>query len=96
MKSASPALYDVGFLQGLVNGDGVSIKGISIGSGAPVPEALQHLKAGSIEALRNGEGELPGIILGSRLAERIGAVVGKPVTLTIANGHMTPFGPRPS
>ena len=40
VKSASPALYDVGFLQGPVNGDGVSIKGISIGSGAPVPEAL--------------------------------------------------------
>ena len=96
VKTASPALYDVGFLSGPVSGDGVSIKGISISSGAPVPEALLHLKAGSIQALRSAEGERPGIILGVRLAERIGAVVGKPVTLTIANGHMTPLGARPS
>lgn len=96
VKTASPALYDSGFLSGPVNGDGVQIKGISLASGAPVPEALLHLKAGSIEAIRSAEGERPGIILGYRLAERLGAVVGKPVTLTIPNGHMTPLGPRPS
>jgi lipoprotein-releasing system permease protein len=96
VKSASPALYDGGLLSGPVNGDGVTIKGISIARGAPIPEALLHLKAGSIEGLRSAEGERPGIILGYRLAERLGAVTGKPVTLTIANGHMTPFGPQPS
>jgi len=96
VKTASPALYDVGFLSGPLNGDGVSIKGISIAKGAPIPEALLHLKAGSIEALHSEPGERPGIILGYRLAERMGAVVGKPVTLTIANGHMTPLGGRPS
>jgi lipoprotein-releasing system permease protein len=96
VKSASPALYDVGFLSGLVSGDGVSIKGISIASDAPLPEALSHLKSGSIGALRSVDGERPGILLGVRLAERIGAVVGKPVTLTISNGEITPFGIHPS
>jgi lipoprotein-releasing system permease protein len=96
VKTASPALYDVGFLSGPVNGDGISIKGIPVAKGAPVPEALLHLKAGSVDALRNEDGDRPGIILGYRLAERLGAVVGKPVTLTIANGHMTPFGGTPS
>jgi lipoprotein-releasing system permease protein len=96
VNTASPALYDVGFLSGPTNGDGISIKGISIAKGAPVPEALLHLKTGSIEGLHNEEGERPGIILGNRLAERIGAVVGKQVTLTIANGHMTPYGGTPS
>jgi len=96
VKSVSPALYEVGFLMGPLNGDGVSIKGISLAKGARVPEALLHLKAGSINALHNEEGERPGIILGYRLAERIGAVVGKQITLTIANGHITPFGTRPS
>src|SRR5512143_641294 len=47
VKTASPALYDVGFLSGPLSGDGVSIKGISIAKGAPVPEALLHLKTGS-------------------------------------------------
>ncbi len=96
VKSASPALYDGGYLSGPVNGDGVTLKGISIAPGAPVPEALLHLKGGSIAGLRPEEAELPGIILGFRLADRLGAVIGKPVTLTIANGHMTPFGPQPS
>ena len=53
VKTASPALYDSGYLSGPVNGDGVQIKGISLASGAPVPEALLHLKAGSIEAIRS-------------------------------------------
>jgi lipoprotein-releasing system permease protein len=96
VKSVSPALYDGGYLRGPVNGDAVSIKGISIAAGATVPDALLHLKAGSIEALRGVEGDRPGIILGVRLAERLGAVVGKPVTLTVPEGHMTPVGPRPS
>jgi lipoprotein-releasing system permease protein len=96
VKTVSPALYEVGFLTGSLSGDGVSIKGISIAKEAPTPDALLHLKSGSIDALRSAEGERPGIILGYRLAERIGAVVGKPVTLTIANGHLTPYGMRPS
>jgi len=96
VKSVSPGLYEVGFVMGPLNGDGVSIKGISIAKGARVPEALLHLKSGSIDALRNEEGDRPGIILGSRLAERIGAVPGKQITLTIANGHITPYGTRPS
>jgi lipoprotein-releasing system permease protein len=96
VKSVSPALYDGGYLRGPVNGDAVSIKGISIAAGATVPDALLHLKAGSMEALHGAEGDRPGIILGVRLAERLGAVVGKPVTLTVPEGHMTPVGPRPS
>ena len=96
VKSVAPALYDGGYLRGPVNGDAVSIKGISIAPDAPVPDALLHLKAGSTGALRGAEGDRPGIILGIRLAERLGAVVGKMVTLTVPEGHITPLGPRPS
>jgi lipoprotein-releasing system permease protein len=95
VKTASPALYDGGFLSGPINGDAVQIKGISLASGAPVPDALVHLKAGSIDGLRSQAGERAGIILGVRLAQSLGAVVGKPVTLTIPAAHITPLGPRP-
>ena len=95
VKSASPALYESGYLTGTINSDGVVIKGISIASSAPVPAALVHLKAGSIEALRAQEGEQPGIILGVHLAEKLGAVVGKTVRLLVPEAHITPLGPRP-
>ena len=101
VKSAAPALYESGYLSGPVQGAGVAIKGVDVRPGAPLADALLHLKAGSIEGLRESPqaaaaGALPGIILGSRLAENIGAVNGKQVTLTVANGEMTPVGMRPS
>jgi lipoprotein-releasing system permease protein len=98
VKSAAPALYESGYLSGPLQGAGVAIKGVDVRPGAPLADALLHLKAGSIDALRKPEssGELPGMILGSRLAENIGAVNGKQVQLTVPNGELTPFGPRPS
>jgi len=114
VKSAAPALYESGYISGALQGSGVALKGVDVRPGAPLADALLHLKSGSIEGLRKNEGlrkdeglrenpgaaaansDLPGIVLGSRLAETIGAVTGKRVTLTIANGELTPFGPRPS
>src|ERR1700722_13597692 len=98
VKSAAPALYESGYLSGPLQGSGVAIKGVDVRPGAPLAAALVHLKAGSIDGLRESatNGNLPGIILGSRLAENIGAVNGKQVQLTVPNGELTPFGPRPS
>jgi len=95
VTSASPGLYDGGYLNGPVSGSGVEIKGIAINGKAPLPDALVHLKSGSIDGLRSEPGELPGIILGSRLAESVGAVTGKPVTLIVPNREITPFGMQP-
>jgi lipoprotein-releasing system permease protein len=88
VTSAEPGLYEPGELNGPVNNDGVLVKGIPIGPGIPVPGTLQHLKSGSINN--------PGIILGAKLAEKIGAVVGKPVTLIVPTGELTPAGPVPA
>jgi len=102
VKSAAPALYESGYISGPIQGAGVAVKGVDIRPGAPLADALLHLKVGSIAGLRQPQagygttGELPGIILGSRLAENIGAVNGKQVTLTIPTGELTPFGPRPT
>jgi len=76
VQSAAPGLYEPALLSG-ASSEGVVIKGITIAPGAPVPAPLVHLKSGSFEGLRPGAGKLPGIIVGSRLAEKIGAVVGK-------------------
>ena len=95
VKSAAPALYESGYLTGPVSGAGAAIKGVDVRSGAPLAYTLRHLKTGSLEGLRTS-GDLPGVVLGSRLAETIGAVTGKQVTLLVPNGELTPFGPRPS
>lgn len=95
VRTAGPALYESGYLSGPLQGSGVAVKGIDVRPGANVPDSLTHLKSGSVGALRE-EGDLPGIILGVRLAENIGAVIGKQVQLTVPNGQLTPFGPRPS
>jgi len=95
VKSATPALYDGAYMSGPVNGSGVEIKGVDVRSGASLADALVHLKAGSLDGLRT-PGDLPGIVLGAKLAQNSGAVVGKQVTLVIPSGELTPFGPRPS
>jgi lipoprotein-releasing system permease protein len=95
VKSAAPALYESGYISGPLTGAGVAIKGVDVRPGAPLADTLKHLKTGSLTGLQ-ASGDLPGIVLGSRLAENIGAVTGKQVQLVIPNGQITPFGPRPS
>jgi lipoprotein-releasing system permease protein len=95
VKSAAPALYESGYINGPVTGAGVAIKGVDVRGSAPIADTLKHLKTGSLDGLR-ASGDLPGIVLGSRLADNIGAVTGKQVLLLIPNGQITPFGPRPS
>ena len=95
VTSATPGLYEPGYISGPVTGSGAVIKGVLIDSTTALPDTLRKLKSGSIDGLKTAAGERPGIILGTRLAESIGAVVGKPVQLLIPNAELTPIGPRP-
>jgi lipoprotein-releasing system permease protein len=92
--SATPGLYESAYILGPVQGDGAEIKGVNIGP--DLPDALKHLKAGSVDGLKENEGDLPGIVLGSRLAQSIGAVNGKLVNVLVRDQDLTPFGPRPT
>jgi lipoprotein-releasing system permease protein len=95
VRSALPSLYDNAYVRGPLRSAGAVIKGVSVDRAAPVPETLLHLKAGSIDGLRQ-TGNLPGIILGARLAEYIGAVMNKQVDLLVSDGELTPYGVKPS
>ncbi len=95
VTSAAPGLYEPGYLSGPVTGSGLVIKGVLVDAKTPLPDTLRHLKAGAIANLKTAPGERPGILLGQRLADSIGAVVGKPVQLLIPNRELTPLGPRP-
>ena len=58
------------------SGAGVAIKGIDVRPGAPLADALQHLKAGSIDGLRSRKTvrNCRESFSASRLAENVGAV----------------------
>jgi lipoprotein-releasing system permease protein len=92
--SATPGLYESAYIMGPVQADGAEIKGVNISH--DLPDALKHLKAGSLDGLKANEGDLPGIVLGSRLAQSLGAVNGKLVTILVRDKDLLPIGPRPS
>ncbi len=94
--SATPGLYESAYIKGPVQGDGAEIKGVNTAQGTALPDALKHLKAGSIDGLMANEGDLPGIVLGARLAQSIGAVNGKLVNILVPDQELTPYGPRPT
>jgi lipoprotein-releasing system permease protein len=93
--SATPGLYGQIALKGPLVGSGATLKGVPLGNGAPAPELLRHLKAGSLAAFDSPRGEY-GIVLGSRLAEQIGVVPHSPVTVVSYQGQLTPIGVVPS
>src|SRR5277367_2482114 len=41
VRSAAPALYEEGYLNGPVQGSGIVLKGIDVNPGAPVPDSLR-------------------------------------------------------
>jgi len=70
---------------------GAELKGIPIDN---PPDMLKHLKQGSFEKM-NDPGGLPGIILGSRVAQNTGMLLGSIVNVISPQGiELTPFGPR--
>jgi len=96
VTAVSPTLYSPVFLSGPIMSQGGIVKGVNISSELRISDTLRHLKQGSVDRLRNPDGGLPGIILGSRLAEDIGMPLNSQVTVVSPQGELTPFGPRPS
>ena len=95
VASAAPTLYAPVFLSGPLQSDGAVIKGVQPEAELQSVEVLNHLKEGSLEGLRDSD-ELPGIILGSRLAQSTGMLLDSVITVISPQGELTPFGPRPS
>lgn len=93
--SATPGLYGQVAVKGPFLGSGAELKGVPLGKGAPVPDLLRHLKAGSLSAFDTSDA-VHGIVLGSSLAAQIGVVLHSPVTVLSYQGQLTPFGTVPS
>jgi lipoprotein-releasing system permease protein len=72
VKAVSPALYTPVFLTGALQSSGALMKGIDVNAELGISDALRHLKAGSLDRLRDPEANPPGIVLGARLVEDTG------------------------
>lgn len=90
----APNLYGPVLLAGPLGASqagGAEIKGIPVDR---APDMLKHLKQGSFDKLRDTTG-MPGIILGSRLAQNTGLLYGSVVNVVSPQGiELTPFGPQ--
>jgi lipoprotein-releasing system permease protein len=93
--SVAPGLYGQVALKGPLLGSGATLKGVPSGNGVPVSDLLMHLKRGSLEGLESSSG-FRGIVIGSRLAEQVGLMVGSVATVISYQGELTPFGAVPT
>lgn len=92
---AEPTLYGYVLFSSPLRPQYGVLKGILLDDHTRKNEILKHLKAGSLDRLRDTDG-LPGLILGSRLAQDIGMPLNAVVTVISPQGELTPLGPRPS
>lgn len=93
VASAAPSLYDYVLVAGPRQSGFATLKGIDPASAARQSEALAKLKQGSLEGL-DRPGKMPGIVLGSKLAQNTGMLLGSAVRIVSPQGEPTPFGPR--
>lgn len=93
--AVTPVLYDPEvLLTGPRGHKEITLKGIDPRGELSTSETLRHLKSGSLSALQNDAG-LPGIIVGSKLAQDAGLLLNSTVKILDPEGNPTPFGPGP-
>ena len=96
VTAVSPVLYAPVLVSGPLQQKGAQLKGVDVKAELAISETLRHLKQGSAgKLLQAGNSDLPGIILGSKLAEDTGMLLNSIVTVTSTQGTLTPFGAKP-
>jgi ABC-type lipoprotein release transport system permease subunit len=71
------------------------LKGIDVDSELAISDSLRHLKAGSLDRLRDSAADPPGIVLGARLVDDTGIVLNSNTwVVSPEGGPLTPAGPR--
>ena len=94
--AVAPVLYDQVLLTGARGNKLVTLKGIDPRGELTTSDTLRHLKSGSLSSLNAvPDDDLPGIIVGVKLAQDAGLFLNGTVTLISPQGTLTPFGPAP-
>ena len=93
VTDVSPALYSPTLLTGGLQPKYVILKGVDANAEMAVSESLRHLKAGSLDRLRDPNADPPGIILGADAVQDTGMILNSRVRALFQNGELTPLGP---
>ncbi len=91
--AVGPALYTPIPMSGATQIKPALLKGIDPNSALAINETLRHLKAGSVDCLRDPNASPPGIILGSTLADDTGMMLNSKID--VVTEEMVGMGLRP-
>ena len=94
--AVAPGLYGQVLISRGPRSGGALIKGIVPAKEKTVSDLLNHVQKGSADALSNDAATaFPPVVIGSDLAETIGAGVNDSVNVTSPQGELTPLGLQP-
>jgi lipoprotein-releasing system permease protein len=95
--SATPFIYNQVMLTSKTNVSGVVIRGIDPDSAVEVTNISRTMMEGSLNALKphEGDGTIPGIVIGRELARHLGTFLNEPITVISPMGTITPMGMAP-
>ena len=96
VEAVAPALYGEMMISTPLRAKGCFLKGVIPEAEQQVSQLLSKVVEGSFEDLQRSDGQYPGILLGRKLADGIGARVSTVVSVMNPQGEMTPFGRIPS
>jgi lipoprotein-releasing system permease protein len=92
--AAAPVLYDQVIFSGSLGRKLILLKGIDVQGELATSDTLKRLKSGSLDRLKDSSG-LPGLIIGSKLAQDGGLMLNSVVTVIDPQGTLTPSGTVP-
>jgi lipoprotein-releasing system permease protein len=94
--AAAPAIYGKALVSTERGDMFITVKGIDPDLESQVTEVANAMTGGQFSDLgRQGEDDLPGIVIGHEVASSVGAFVGDIVTLITPQGPLTPMGMAP-
>jgi lipoprotein-releasing system permease protein len=92
---AAPVILGQGLARAADRDIPITLKGVIPDLESTVTEVQKRLQTGSMEDLKPKQGQIPGIVLGRDLAEKLGVYVGDSVLVLTAEGVLTPMGVQP-
>lgn len=95
VQAVAPSLYGEMMISTPVMAKGCFLKGVEPEAERQVSKLLSRIVDGSIDGLEEPGGAFPGILLGRRLADAVGARVGTIITILNPQQEMTPLGRIP-